>query len=266
MKHYDGDLKKFIKNVVSLVVSAVLLVAATIAWFAQSDSASMARITASVKSQVTFSYSRLGVADTSSNFLDLNSTTNVLYLRNRSGQTETTSSVGDFVAGSGLTWLDSESAGGSNWNLSSLYPGEYGVFRIDYVADTSSRTLQVSFSDVPSDTNALDALSVYAVAQGVTTTGGGPSVTEVRTTIAETDEALTLSDLLAQESTTVEDGVTTVTVLSDITSSVSGAHVYVYYVIGMPATGSDTQHNALRLSGASISIDEVNVVATAPSS
>ena len=261
MKHYSSDSKKFIKNVVSLAVSALLLAAATFAWFSTSTETGTPRFAGSANSPARLRYEHMTADDS---FLDFDldehdALTTDLAIRTRvvSNGTVTTDDYdaveeylddtlpADWVAGSS----------DATWNLSNLHPGEYGAYRICYTSAGETRALK--FSDITytvpgNNSSVLEAAmkSVYVYVYTKITALDNSETIDV-----PNDAPYTLYDLLYQQQSGSYR--TDADVLSSVYAE-TGCAVEIYYVIGMPANTSRTLHETLRTVGAEIEIDEID--------
>ena len=237
MKHYNDDSKKLIKNVVSLAVSALLLAAATFAWFNGVENATPATVSGSVVGRVQFDYMHISIPATK--YLDGDD--EALTVKTVNGNNATSSTIKSFVT-SASGWLPSS---GTAWNLASMYPGEFGVYKISYSSDGATRKLMWD-TVTCADANAKKSICVYAIAQKKANASATPTDIVSTTTTLET-----LMNSVSQSGT--------IDVLTGI-SAERGYIVDVYYVIGMPATDFASVHNALRQTGATASITSVDVV------
>lgn len=178
MKRFDDSTKKLIKNVAALLTSAVVLVAATIAWFAtgSSDSKINNMRGNALNSLANVSYFRLHEPE---DYLDSATTgtgsTALFTFGSDTGSSFTQPTLGDWM---GKTW-DPTTSGNGAWNITSLYPGEYDVFKI--TAQSSSPRLIINgilCTDIAGGNTLTDAqkeiiyknVYLYAVAVKTTTT------------------------------------------------------------------------------------------------
>lgn len=245
MKHYDVDVKKFIKNVVSLVVSGLLLVAATIAWFTQGHTSTVSRVDASMRSTFQVSFMHHTTASTYlDNVTSSGSTTLKVRERNSSGTFTTDSPVKTYVESlQSNTWQSSD-PDNNDWDLD-LYPGKYGLYKFEYISNGTTKNLALEFGTLQSDMDdTMDAVEIYAWA--VTVNNGTES-----SPIAQA--SMTLSDLDPASNTSSS-------VFTNGISANSGTSVRVYYVIGMPATNgtANYQHDvSVREENRTIAISQV---------
>jgi len=238
MKHYDVNSKKFIKNVVSLSVSALLLAAATFAWFATGTDVSVDTVSASIEGVFQIDIMHLDLSNTST-FLD--GAVSGLTIRDRSGENEVVTSIADYVTGA-TGWASSS---GSAWNISSMYPGEYGAYKISYTSDGSAKNLILD-TVTCANTDAANSIYVYALVCK-TGTQAGDTPQSITTVVSS------LKSLMDAANGNI------INVISNISSN-RGEKIDIYYVIGMPATDNAGVHDALRQTGATVSIQKVDVI------
>lgn len=126
MKHFDDNTKKLIKNVVSLITSALVLVAATIAWFTAGAPAKTNRFTGNVK-QNAFSVSYYRQKQISGVLLSADTG----YGEGK-GFTFSNNQTIETRMDSEWNSTDDQSAEGPGlWDVTSMKPGSYDVFRLD---------------------------------------------------------------------------------------------------------------------------------------
>ena len=125
MKHFDDNTKKLIKNVVSLIASALVLVAATIAWFHGTDTNTFARgFRGSLqRTNSEVAYYRLKTVDDVLTDAVVGTGSAAAFTRS----TATQPTLSDLMAPA--LWESTTGAG--SWNINSLFPGKYDGFRVD---------------------------------------------------------------------------------------------------------------------------------------
>ena len=280
MKHYSDDSKKLIKNVVSLVVSALLLAAATVAWFATNTSVSVGSFSASVSAPRVVYYARMTPDDSFLDFAVSNNTVDnsALKIRTRpSTYTDVNAYVlaktgnNDWIASGSETTSGASAAVDANGNyICKFVPGEYGAYRITFSGDGQTNTL--SFSNITFATAmtsqqadaegwddydadeikeaAFKSIYVYSFLRTTTPAaqqGGEPTI------VTGTPTKQTLYDLVYRNNAYQ----TSADVLSS--SAAPGTTVEMYYVIGMPANDDLTTHDVIRHAGATITIGLASV-------
>lgn len=221
MKHFDDSTKKLIKNVAALLVSAVVLISATIAWFSSGSNAGASAISGSMSSsQVSVKYYTRNVSDT--------------YTYDAAEET-----IIGLSAATHAAFNDWEET--NNINVPTLFPGEYNMFKITVRMNTAG-TPAFSMSNIscllPSETGiAYDSIFINLIATD--------------STGAVLDSACgSMSDLM--------DG-TVIAPLSQIGAQAVGSDLIFYLDIGIPGYDVNDTHDDLRMTGALIRIGSVGV-------
>ena len=247
MKHFDDSSKKLIKNVAALLVSALVLIAATVAWFVSGGSATVGGIRGQTQSVTNNEFYQMPTRGT---FLSVStSTSGGQTIRSFGGVDTLSTQVAD-----GYTWNDGTSdivwASGSNWGIDSLIPGAYRQFKL-VVNSTAKPSLRIDniipISD-DSDHTALKSVYLQAAAFSSTVMEVSGVETNVYTQIGSA-VCNSLYNLTDSAQNNYIDVVFDSTQISKFTVVIN---------IGVPGTDSDsTLHDALRLLDASISFGPV---------
>ena len=255
MKHFDDSTKKLIKNVAALCVSALVLIAATVAWFAQGDSAAIDQIsinTESIRSTDYYAVSATGVlqnvttvgAGTSSEHKELviHDSTNTSVTVTLQNQVESNS------------WTKT-----SAWGISSLYPGVYRAYKMQENANGAKPSFHMGVACSNDDANHTALKSTYLEARAYTTsqTQNGDEIvtsyTEVGTPIC--DSLYNLLVVVNPQTGTSSVGTAIDRVLYN--TEVNGGFIVVFR-IGVPGTDVSSTHDTLRTLGASIALSSVS--------
>ena len=225
MKHFDDSTKKIIKNVAALLVSAVVLISATIAWFSSGSNAGASAISGSMSSsQVSVKY----------------------YTRDVSGTytyDTTNSTISGLTAATHAAFNDWEET--SNINVPTLFPGEYKMFKIT-VRMNAAGTPVFSMSNfsclLPSDADiAYDSIFINLIA------------TDSSGTVLDS-ACGSMSDLMSGTGSDVR-----IAPLSQIGAQAVGSDLIYYLDIGIPGYDVNDTHDDLRMTGALIRIGTVGV-------
>lgn len=271
MKRFDDSTKKLIKNVAALITSALVLIAATVAWFASGSKSDVNQIGASFKNE-NYSVTNYEMTDTAmSGILE--------------SVTVGGSSPGfsfNYGAGNALTlaekmdpdiWLET-----NDFNITSLEPGFFKSFKISVTSSISMfPTLKVDSISTPSGVTLSEAdketvlRNIYVHAVVVQTTTTTQIVNEEETTqttyTVEGDYCGSLYDMYNPATGKISqqlcDQITgSYDVLLDI--GVPGASVT---TVTLDANQNETSttdnlrnaHDALRQIGTSITLSPVSV-------
>ena len=234
MKHFDDSSKKLIKNVAALLVSALVLIAATVAWFATKVNVTSPTITATIKSQIPFEFS---ARDESSVFLNV--TNNAFTFS--SPTTSATDTLLEQVQASGWTQT-------ATWNMQALIPGAYRAYKMVVpVSDKPSLHISNIASSCSGSTDKLNVLKgVYLQAAAFTSTenNGVTTYTQVGTAVCDS-----LFNLTGSGANNYVDEVFSETEVPSFTVVIN---------IGVPGEGDKTVHDALRALGASLTFGPVS--------
>ncbi|MGN0635607.1 MAG: hypothetical protein ACI4I5_05235 [Acutalibacteraceae bacterium] len=236
MKQHDTSSKSIIKNIVSLVASALVLIAATFAWFTTGSTADVATVSADIEGVFVVDYytAQIPDADVLWGMQD-----GELYVRDISAKSDTL--LSQYVQNAADTaWMK------ANDEQISFYPGEFRIFKISFTAkvshDYSVRLNDVVFTSDDPDA-AADSIYTY-----------GYAVCKDEDTVTTTTETTqTLRSVLYTDGVPGTSG-TVATVHANL-----GDVVNVYYVIGIPGEDINSSHDAVRQSGASIRIGSIVV-------
>lgn len=251
MKRLDDSTKKLIKNVVALITSALVLIAATVAWFASGTKTSVGQIKASVKaSNYSVSYYKMK-DDSISGFL-------------QSVTTDADGTVGSITfspAQSDLAYkMDDTSAANSkwtqstDWSITSMIPGAYWSYRID--VDMVNALVpklvieHVSCSPSANETTVLENVYLYAAVVQATEVNGVTSYTRLGSVCKPLSELIDPSTGKIDATLVNVPLSTGYTILVDI--GIPGASVN--------GSSTKTAHDALRQIGATLILTSVNVV------
>lgn len=222
MKHNDTYSKKLIKNFVYLIVSALVLVSATVAWFATGDAADVEKIsTPMATSQFDIQYYRADVSDKEFIYdIDAGSITGLTLAEKQA-----------------LPWQSTESI-----DIDTLYPGAYNAFKIVVSANEAGNPSLI-FDKLsclyPENAQiAYDSIFVYADAYDVN-----------NTVIASATGCF--SDF-------IPDGSDSMTVFN-LGSVSQNARLTIYLEIGIPGYDVNETHSELRETGAEIRIGSVAI-------
>lgn len=232
MKHFDDPTRKLIKNVAALAVSALILIAATVAWFSVQSVSYVNKATASLYGETSNEFYQKA---TTSTFTTVSTTT--------SGNQTISSfsgvdSLSTQVASSG--W-----SAGVDWSIDPLIPGAYRQYKmvVQAAAKPSLHISGITASHDDSDDTALSSVYLQAAAFTASTSGGTTSYTQVGSSVCDT-----LYNLM-------DDGNIDV-VFSDSTE-LNGFVVVIN--IGIPGEDVTSTHDTLRTLGASIGFTSVDV-------
>ena len=276
MKRFDDNTKKLIKNMVSLLASALVLVAATVAWFHVTGTpVSATGMRGGLKKEnYSVSYYRLHTVE--------DALTDVTTGAGSSAAFTYSSATQPTIAGRmEATW--DASSGANAWSIDHLFPGKYDAFRMD-IEDIEPRLIINGISCTDLNDNALTAAQLetvyknvylYAVALQTTmdTTTTPPTVSgyTVMTDLGNADVIVcdSLYNLMDGHTATGWDitasqKITTLTTADPaLTSTNSGSTILLF--IGVPGnsvtvpsggTAPDlvAEHDALRQIGAKLTL------------
>lgn len=222
MKNKSDYTKKLIKNVTALITAGLVLIAATIAWFASNAETSV-RSMSTKYDGIEFTIRYYRASNVPGTFKSLGES-GAVSLETRQGST--------------LGWTEVNSL-----DVSNLFPGEYAMFRIDIQIGSSS-TPHFVLNDIrcTSDPTKRELIfnslfvNMLAVQEGTLLDSSTDS----------------LSNLVK-----VRDGkyyIDELTIPQMESSSFS-----VYLDVGMPGADVNNTHEALRLTGATVEIGSVTV-------
>ena len=229
MKHFDDSTKKLIKNVAALLVSALVLIAATVAWFASGSRADLNSISAPMqRSNLSVKYYRTEVSDTFT-YDSATGTVSGITLAQKM----------DLPTGQS-GWVETE-----NIDVPRLFPGEYNAFKITVhvnEAGTPVLTMKDFTCLYPTDSS-IAYSSIFVSATAVSSDG---------TVLGSACGSL--ADLMTET-----EGSTVITPLS-IGSQEANTDLVFYLDIGIPGEDVNDTHDDLRMTGAQIRINTVGVV------
>lgn len=236
MKQRDTSSKKIIKNLVSLVASALILVAATFAWFASNDSVAVDSVSADTQANFIVDYYATTIPDTD---ILWGMQDGELYVKNSESAVDTM--LSEYVQS-----IDSEAWYRTSAPTIPLIPGEFRVFKISFQSRIS-HDYKVNLSDV-----AIVSDDPSAVAQSIYTYGFSVRTNE-ETGIATASSTETLHSVLFSDGAYGTKGLVH-TVHTEI-----GDAVEVYFVVGIPGEDINNTHDSAREAGAQISIGSIDV-------
>lgn len=236
MKQHDTSSKSIIKNIVSLVASALVLIAATFAWFTTGSTADVALVSADIEGVFVVDYFTAQTPDTD---VLWGMQDEELYVRDISAKSDTM--ISQYVQNAAdTTWMK------ANEEQISLYPGEFRIFKISFAAKVS-HDYSVCLNDVVFTSEDPDAAADSIYTYGYAVCKDGDTVTSTSQTTQ------TLRSVLYTDGAPGTSG-TVVTAHANM-----GEMVNVYYVIGIPGEDINNSHDAVRQSGASIRIGSIVV-------
>ncbi len=161
MKHFDDNTKKLIKNVVSLLASALVLVAATVAWFHGTDTNTFARgFRGSLqRTNSEVAYYRLKTVDDVLTDAVVGTGSAAAFTRS----TATQPTLSDLMAPA----LWESTTGSGSWNINSLFPGKYDGFRVDVSGTAPVMLVIKGITCTGLDNGALTAAQLETVYKNV---------------------------------------------------------------------------------------------------
>lgn len=236
MKQRDTSSKTMIKNMVSLVASALVLIAASFAWFAINNAVDVASVSADMEGVFLVDYY---TTSTPTSDVLWGMQDEELYVRDVSAKSDTV--LSQYLQNvQDTAWMK------ANDEQISFYPGEFRIFKISFVARVS-HDYRVRLSDVAFTSDDPDAAadSIYTYGYAVCSDG--------ETSNVSTGTPQTLRSVLYTDGVPGTSG-TVVTVHADL-----GETVDVYYVVGIPGEDLNDSHDAVREAGASIRIGSIVV-------
>lgn len=236
MKQCDTSSKKMIKNLVSLVASALILIAATFAWFASNDSVTVDSISADTQANFIVDYYATTIPDTD---ILWGMQEGELYVKNSESRADTT--LSQYVQN-----IDSEAWYRTSAPTIPLIPGEFRVFKITFQSRLS-HDYKVNLSNV-----SIVSDNPEAVAQSVYTYGFSVRTND-ETGVATASSTETLHSVLSSGGTYGTKGLVH-TVHTEIGDSVA-----VYFVVGIPGEDIGGSHDGAREAGAQINIGSIDV-------
>lgn len=221
MKHNTMSSKKLIKNFVYLVVSALVLVSATIAWFASGDTADVESISIPLAtSQFNIQYYR---ADVSEEFVYDTQAGAMVPINLEEKQT--------------LQWQSAD-----NIDITALYPGVYNAFKIVVIAnETGNPSLSFNGLNCLYPENKEDVYKSIFI-RAVAYNANGERVAEASGSF----------------SNFISEGSDSMTVFS-LGSVAKNATLTVYIDIGIPGFDVNETHDGLRSTGSEIRIGSVAI-------
>lgn len=222
MKHNVISSKKLIKNFVYLIVSALVLVSATIAWFASGDTADVETISIPLAtSQFDIKYYRADVSDKEFVYDQTEGRIMPLSLEEKQA----------------LAWQATE-----NIDIASLYPGAYNAFKIIVSANEAGNPslLFDKISCLVPENSEIVYDSIFLCAEAYDANG---------IQIASTSGSFT---------SFIPEGSDSMSVFG-LGSVAKNAMLTIYVDIGIPGYDVNDTHNALRLTGADIRIGSVAI-------
>lgn len=254
MKHFDDSAKKLIKNVAALCVSALILIAATVAWFSYAKSASAGAFTGTIASQQTTEY--FALPETA---ILYNVTTVGTGTANEHQEFVIQDTSGTAVSNAMQNQAESSSwTKTSAWGISSLYPGVYRAYKMEEKGSSVKPSFHMSVTCANDDNNHTALRSTYLEARAysvTTTTSGGNTTTTYTQVGAICDSLYNLLLVVDENSGTSSVGTSIDAVLSD--TPAEGGFIVVID-IGVPGTDVSSTHSTLRTLGASISLSNVS--------
>lgn len=278
MKHFDDNTKKLIKNVVSLIASALVLVAATVAWFHVNDTNNPTGVNEMrgglKKENYSVSYYRLHTVEDA--LTDVTTGTGSSAAFTYSSATQPT------IAGRmGATW--DASSGSGSWSIDHLFPGKYDVFRMD-IEDIEPRLIIGGITCTDANDGALTAAQLETVYKNVYLYAVALQTTMDNTTTPPTVSGYTVmtdlgnADVIVCDSLynlmdghtnngwdiTAAQKITTLTTADPALTSTNNASTILLFIgvpgnsVSVPAgqTAPDlvTEHDALRQIGAKLTL------------
>lgn len=234
MKLLSKNMNKSIRNMLFLLVSALILVSATFAWFAVAGETFVDKFEITTPENVEILFSKASIPSTDVLY-DLTADRNNLTVKTSAD----TTTLYDYVQNLGA-WETSD-----NYDLD-LYPGEFCVYKVEGNSSINgSNSLIMKDISCTSDNAALafDNVYVYAVAY-VSTNGGAP--------VFKDGTLLKFKSFMGDNTELSQT-----TIMS--TSAPSGAKITYYYVIGMPGVDTNGSHQLLQQTGVSINIGAVTM-------
>ncbi len=221
MKHNAISSKKLIKNLVYLIVSALVLVSATVAWFASGDMAEVSTISTPMQTSLfNIEYYRADV--TGREFVYENGAISSLTREEKEG----------------LSWVQT-----GNIDVESLYPGVFNAFKIVVKANSSMSNSSLLFDEisclVPSDSKDVYD-SVFISAQ------------------AYTQDGTLVSSASGSFSSFIPEGSDSMSIFG-LGAIAQSQKLIIYIDIGIPGYDVNNTHDKIRLTGADIRIGSVSV-------
>lgn len=160
MKHFDDNTKKLIKNVVSLLASALVLVAATVAWFNGNESnGTVGSFRGTLLKTNSEAYYRLKTVDDVFTDAVVGTGSSAAFTRS----TATQPTLNDLMAPA----LWESASGEGSWSIDSLFPGKYDGFRIDASSTSPLRLIIKNISCTGLDNGALTGAQLETVYKNV---------------------------------------------------------------------------------------------------
>lgn len=240
MKQCDTSSQKLIKNMVSLVASALVLVAATFAWFATGTETNVELISASVKSAFSVKYYTASVA-TQDVLWGMNDD-GELFVKNTESGVETTLSEYVTDSFSDSAWIPMKDSAGIP-----LFPGEFRIFKLSFIAPMAhDYKIQLNLGSFICANPRAVAESIYSFGYCITEKEGSAPAT-----VASTKK---LAEILLNDDDTLNRYGSIVEV-----STEEGDMVDVYFIVGIPGEDINNSHDAARLDGATVRIDSIMV-------
>lgn len=222
MKHNDSYSKKLIKNFVYLVVSALVLVSATVAWFSKNSQSDVSVVSAEMKAEkFEVGYYKTNVSGKEFVYDQTENKIVPLTLSERKA----------------LPWTAT-----NNIDIEEVYPGSFNTFRMDVIVNKVSAPSLVfkgiSFTGTDDAKTVYDSVFLYAVAVDAS----GNIINSVSGSFSsfmdgETDDMMTLN----------------------IGNVMRNDTVMVYFDIGIPGYDVNGTHAKLQETGAGISIESVEI-------
>ena len=283
MKRFDDNTKKLIKNVVSLLTSALVLVAATVAWFNATNTNTFTRGFRGSMQNTNYSATYFRLKTVSGT---LNSAATG-YGGSAGFSFSTNPTIPDSVMPSDL-W--NPVSGEGAWNINSLIPGKYDGFRID-ISNTAPVLIIRNITCTDANDQALTAAQLetvyknvylYAIAVQTTTddtqTPPVDSYSVMTTVLSQDvivcDSLYNLFSGVGQTGFNVSNSqtITTLTGADPALTSANGSSTILLF-IGVPgssvtvpsgSTAPDlvAEHDALRQIGAKLSLGSFAVAAS----
>ena len=228
MKHNDDYSKKLIKNFVYLVVSALVLVSATVAWFAKNSKADVNAITAAMNGEQ-FDISFYRADGLEEEFVYDTSEDEIVSI-----------SLEEKEA---LTWKPTE-----NIDIKALYPGVYDAFKVVIIVNEDSGSSSFDFNeiscavaeDMDGDSKETFLNNVYKSVFYRAIAVKGDSLIGKVGSFESMNESKTLS-------------------LMDLGEIKKGDTITVYFDIGIPGDDVNGTHAVLQETGATIRIGSVEI-------
>ncbi len=221
MKHNVISSKKLIKNFVYLVVSALVLVSATIAWFATGDSADVSTISTRMKTTLfNIEYYKADVTGTEFKY------------ENGAVSSLTKSEKDE------LQWVQA-----TNIDIESLYPGVFNAFKIVVKANSSMSNSSLLFDQI-SCLIPEEAKDVYD--------------TVFISAEAYSQDGALISSISGSFSSLIPEGSDSMSVFG-LGAIAQSQKITVYIDIGIPGYDVNNTHDKIRHTGADIRIGSVSV-------